>query len=286
MMRWLHILLQLTKFKISLFAAFSTATGFILARQGLSKEIIPAVMGVFFLAGGACALNQYQEREPDRLMERTRNRPIPSGRLPSSAALKIALALLLTGALILCFGTNGKALALGISAVFLYNGIYTPLKRKTAFAVIPGGLIGAISPVLGWVSEGKPLLSPPIMAIAFLFFIWQVPHFWLLLLNSEGDYEKAGFPTLTRIFAPSQLRRVTFIWIFGTAVACVLTPLFGIVESQAVYSGLFVAACWLVWRAFGLLRTRAADFSLQLTFNAINSYILLVMILVVLKSLT
>jgi protoheme IX farnesyltransferase len=283
--RWLHILLQLTKFKISLFAALSTATGFILANQGLSYEIIPAVTGVFLLAGGACGLNQYQEREPDRLMERTQNRPIPSGRLSSSAAMKIALILLFTGALILCFGPNRSALVLGLSAVFLYNGVYTPLKKRTAFAVIPGGLIGAIPPVVGWVSDGKPLLSPPIMAIAFLFFIWQVPHFWLLLLNSERDYEMAGFPTLTRIFTPVQLRRITFVWVFGTAVAAVVTPLFVIMESQVVYGGLFASACWLVWKAFGLLKARPADLSPQLTFNAINSYILVVMVLLVLKSL-
>jgi len=281
----LTIFLQLTKFRISLFAALSAATGFILAHQGLSKEILPSVMGVFLLAGGACALNQYQEREFDRLMERTRRRPVPSGSLSSSAALKIALALLFTGAMILWFGTNWRALALGVSAVFLYNGIYTPLKRKNAFAVIPGGLIGAIPPVVGWVSEGSPLLRPPILVIAFLFFIWQVPHFWLLLLDSETDYEKAGFPTLTRIFPPVQLRRITFIWIFGTAVTCMLTPLFGIVESKAVHGGLLVAAFWLVRKAFGLLKARNADSSLQLTFKAINSYILWVMVLVVLKSL-
>jgi len=273
MIRCLTILLQLTKFRISLFAALSAATGFILAHQGLSKEILPSVMGVFLLAGGACALNQYQEREFDRLMERTRRRPIPSGSLSSSAALRIALALLFTGAMILWFGTNWRALALGVSAVFLYNGIYTPLKRKNAFAVIPGGLIGAIPPVVGWVSEGSPLLRPPILVIAFLFFIWQVPHFWLLLLNSE------------RIIAPVQLRRITFIWIFGTAVTCMLTPLFGIVESKAVHGGLLVAAFWLVWKAFGLLKAPNADSSLQLTFKAINSYILWVMVLVVLKSL-
>jgi protoheme IX farnesyltransferase len=282
---WVNIILELTKFRIGLFAALSTFAGFILAKQGLSSEILAPISGVFLLASGSCALNQYQERFRDRLMERTRRRPIPSQRLNAATALKIAFLLLFLGAFTLLRGSNGIAFALGILALFWYNGLYTFLKRKTAFAVIPGALVGAIPPMVGWVHGGGRPFDPQILAVAFFFFIWQIPHFWLLLLNFGEDYEKAGFPSLTRIFTPAQLRRITFTWVFATAVACLVIPLFRLVTSQAVRVGFLIAAFWLVWKAFTLLRSPPPEFSLRPTFNSINAYVLLVMLLLTLEHL-
>lgn len=284
-MKWIRILFELTKFKISAFATLSTSVGFILARQGISKEMLVPITGIFLLACGSCTLNQYQERENDQWMERTQKRPLPSRRVHPVTALKISLWCLLGGASILMAGTNWVALGLGAFAVFWYNGIYTPLKRKTAFAAIPGALIGTIPPVLGWVSGGGHLLDPQILAIALFFFIWQIPHFWLLLLDFGKDYEKAGFPSLTRIFNPGQLRRILFSWVFATGVSCVILPLFGIVESYYIQTGFFLAAIWLVWKAFKLLRNHQSEFSLRLTFNSINAYVLLVMFLLTMDHL-
>jgi len=285
MKHWVKITLELTKFRIALFAAFSTSAGFILARQGFSSDMMTAVLGVFFLACGSCALNQYQERHTDRLMERTRGRPIPSQKLDPATALKIAFFLLFLGALTLLKGSNGIALGLGVLAIFWYNGLYTFLKRKTAFAVIPGALVGAIPPLLGWVHGGGRPFDPQILALAFFFFIWQIPHFWLLLLNFGRDYEKAGFPSLTRIFTPAQLRRITFTWVFATAVACLMIPLFGLVNFYVVQVSFLIAGIWLVWKALMLLRSCHSEFSLRLTFNAINAYVLLVMFLLTLDHL-
>lgn len=208
MVRWINILLELTKFRISLFSTLSTFAGFILARRGLSSDVIFPILGVFLLASGSCALNQYQERQNDHLMERTKGRPIPSKKLSPSTALKISIGLLLFGSIILYVGAHWSVLGLGLFAMFWYNGVYTSLKRKSPFAAIPGALIGAIPPLIGWVSgKGHLSLDPQILAISFFFFIWQVPHFWLLLLNSGRDYEKAGLPSLTRIFSSAQIGR-------------------------------------------------------------------------------
>jgi len=285
MKKWIAIILELTKFRIALFAAFSTSAGFILAKQGFSNAMMTAVLGVFFLACGSCALNEYQERHTDRLMERTRGRPIPSQRLNAATALKIAVFLLSLGAMVLLKDANGIVLGLGVLAIFWYNGLYTFLKRKTAFAVIPGALVGAIPPLLGWVHGGGRPFDPQILALAFFFFIWQIPHFWLLLLNYGRDYEKAGFPSLTRIFTPAQLRRITFTWVFATAVACLMIPLFGLVSFYAVQVSFLIAGIWLVWKALMLLRSCHSEFSLRLTFNAINAYVLLVMFLLTLDHL-
>jgi len=286
MLKWINILLELTKFRISLFSTLSTFTGFILARQGLSGDVIFPLLGVFLLASGSCALNQYQERKNDQLMERTKGRPIPSKKLSPSTALKISIGLLLSGSILLYVGAHGSALVLGLFAMFWYNGVYTPLKRKSPFAAIPGALIGAIPPLIGWVS-GKGLFSldPQILAISFFFFIWQVPHFWLLLLNSGRDYEKAGLPSLTKIFSSAQLRRITFMWIFATAAACMIIPLFGIVESHVIHGSLFLVAFWLMWKSLKLLSGHPHPSSSQFIFKTINSYAVLVIILITLDHL-
>jgi protoheme IX farnesyltransferase len=286
MLKWINILLELTKFRISLFSTLSTFTGFILARQGLSGDVIFPLLGVFLLASGSCALNQYQERKNDQLMERTKGRPIPSKKLSPSTALKISIGLLLFGSILLYVGAHWSALVLGLFAMFWYNGVYTPLKRKSPFAAIPGALIGAIPPLIGWVS-GKGLFSldPQILAISFFFFIWQVPHFWLLLLNSGRDYEKAGLPSLTKIFSLAQLRRITFIWIFATAAACMIIPLFGIVESHVIHGSLFLVAFWLMWKSLKLLTGHPHPSSSQFIFKTINSYAVLVIILLTLDHL-
>ena len=286
MLKWINILLELTKFRISLFSTLSTFTGFILARQGLSGDVIFPLLGVFLLASGSCALNQYQERKNDQLMERTKGRPIPSKKLSPSTALKISIGLLLSGSILLYVGAHGSALVLGLFAMFWYNGVYTPLKRKSPFAAIPGALIGAIPPLIGWVS-GKGLFSldPQILAISFFFFIWQVPHFWLLLLNSGRDYEKAGLPSLTKVFSSAQLRRITFMWIFATAAACMIIPLFGIVESHVIHGSLFLVAFWLMWKSLKLLSGHPHPSSSQFIFKTINSYAVLVIILITLDHL-
>jgi protoheme IX farnesyltransferase len=279
------MILELTKFKVSLFAAFSVSVGFVLARQGISREIILPVIGVFFLGCGSCALNQYQEREVDQLMARTQGRPIPSMKLLPSVALRTSLFLLFLGAFFILLQKNWIALGLGVFVLIWYNGFYTPLKRKTAFATVPGALIGAVPPVLGWVSGGGHPFDPSILAVAFFFFIWQIPHFWLLLLNFGKDYEKAGFPSLTKIFMPVQLRRITFTWVFATAVACLMIPLFGLVNFYGIRVGFLVAGFWLIWKAFMLLKSHHSEFSPRPTFNSINVYVLLVMFLLTLDHL-
>jgi heme o synthase len=286
MIHWLKILLHLTKFRISLFAALSTSAGFILSHRGLSGEILPPVLGVFSLACGACALNQYQERRSDRVMERTRRRPLPAGRLCPPTVLKLSFSLVLLGLLILSLGTNWKALGIGISALILYNGVYTPLKKKTAFAALPGALIGAIPPVLGWISDVKDGTAPQIVATALFFFIWQIPHFWLLFLSSGSEYERAGFPALTRIFSSAQVGRITFVWLFGTAVTCLLIPLFARIDSYLIYGGLLVAGGWLVWRGSGLLRPGLRGSRLQTAFSSVNLYAFFVVTLLILGCLS
>lgn len=276
--QWGKIVVELSKIRISQLVAMSTLLGYVLATGKLSLYMFIPTLGTFLLSCGSAALNQYQEREYDRLMDRTRFRPISSGRITPAEGLFISLSLVAAGSLILGLGANAVALVLGWLNVFWYNGVYTPLKRITPFAVIPGSLIGAIPPAIGWVSGGKSLLDPQILAIGFFFFIWQVPHFWLLLLNFGKDYEKAGFPSLTEKFSHEQLARITYLWIIATAMACLLIPLFGVGNSYILYLILFLSAGWLVWNSRTLLHKPLNNFSFRPVFISINIYILVVML--------
>ena len=285
MIKQINILLELTKYRISLFSTLSAGAGFMLAKQGMTAGILVPVFGVLFLACGSCALNQYQERKLDKLMDRTRNRPLPSGKLSPGICLLVSMSSMLTGATILAYGADLTALGLGIFAVLWYNGVYTFLKQRTAFAAIPGALIGAIPPALGWVSGGGSLTDPRIWVVGCFFFIWQVPHFWLLLLNFGKDYENGGLPSLTRIFTSAQIRRMTFVWVFATAVISVIVPLFGVVKSQTVIWSLFAAGFWLVLKTSGILRANNRGSRFPLNFKIINTYVLVVMFLFTLDKL-
>jgi protoheme IX farnesyltransferase len=273
---WFAIFLDLAKIKITLLATLTTAIGYLLATAKITIHMLVPTTAVFLLACGSCALNQYQDREIDQLMERTRSRPIPSGRLNPEAALRISMGLIFSGSLILFYGMEFLALTLGLFAVLWYNLVYTPLKLKTAFAAVPGALVGAIPPVLGWVTGGGSMLDPRIWGVALFFFIWQVPHFWLLLLDFSKDYEKAGLPSITRIFSTEQIKRIVFIWLLSTGVSSLIIPLFGFFNSPFLYLFSAVAAVWLFWNAIIFLRTHSDDASLRAIFIKLNIYAILV----------
>ena len=134
------------------------------------------------------------------------------------------------------------------------SDLYTPLKRVSAFAVVPGSLIGALPPAIGWTAAGGSVADPSVLALAFVFFIWQVPHFWLLVgLHAEG-YEEAGYPTLVSVFGRPRLSRLTFTWTCGTAAACGLLPMFRVLVSWPAEVMLGLGAVWLIAGSLPLLR--------------------------------
>jgi protoheme IX farnesyltransferase len=275
---------ELLKLRISVVSTLSAVTGFAAAAHGFSWAMAHACLGVFLFACGASALNEVQEAKLDALMERTKGRPIPSGRISAGAALAVAVAVSAAGFGVLWLFSGLTPALLGVAALAWYNGAYTYLKRVTAFAVVPGSVIGAITPAMGWTAAGGSLFDPRLGALCFFFFIWQVPHFWLLLFRLGKDYEKAGFPTMTQVFSLEQLGRLTFIWMVATAASCLLIPIFGL--SASPYVGLLMAASggWLCVVAAKLLKAQQALPSLRHAFRDINIFALLVMLLVTLDA--
>ena len=272
----LSIFLALTKIRISLLATLTTAAGYILATGTITLQMLVTSAASFLLACGSCGLNQYQEREVDQCMDRTKSRPIPSGRLNPEAALWISIGLILLGSLILFFGAGDLALALGLFAVLWYNLIYTPLKQKTAFAAVPGALVGAIPPVLGWTAGGGEILDPRIAGLALFFFIWQIPHFWLLLLDVSKDYENVKLPSITKVFSQGQIKRIVFAWLLSTGVSSLILPFFGFLNSSFFYFLFAAAASWLFWNAVVLLRSDGDQGLWRVSFMKLNVYAILV----------
>lgn len=276
---------ELSKLRITIFVTITTSFGFIAYNGIIFPDILYATLGTLLLACGSAAFNHFQERNIDILMDRTKNRPIPSGKISANQAFLSALLLVTIGTVILLLGTNIVAASLGLLNLFWYNIIYTPLKRKTALAIIPGSLVGAIPPAIGWAAAGGSLLAPQILILAFFFFIWQIPHFWLLLLVLDKDYQKAGLPTLTKMFSHEQLTRITFIWIVATIVTGLMIPLFGIVQLNWIIYAMFFAGVILTWKATNLLRDNIASTNYRFAFNSINIFVLFIVISVSLDKL-
>jgi heme o synthase len=282
--RW-HVIADLTKIRIATLSTLSAATGYVVFCHAWNRGVLTSSLGVLFLAMGACAMNQYQDRALDARMTRTRHRPIPSGVICPATALVLAAILVGAGFLILWLAHNFASAAIGLSAVVWYNGIYTYLKRAWAFAVVPGALIGAMPPAVGWAAAGGAPFDARVFALCFFFFIWQVPHFWLLLFAFGNDYEKAGLPSLTKIFSLRQLAGLTFIWMLTTFAATLLFWIYGLTRSPWVNLGLILSGSWLAWQAVIFSKRYTQQRYFRPAFLAINIYALLVMTLLVADSL-
>jgi len=272
------MLASLTRVRIAALVSLTTVAGWVLGAGALSRGLLWCVVGTFLLAAGASALNQVQERRQDALMQRTRGRPIPSGRISVAAALGVSFSLLAAGGAFLTWAGGLAALGLGAFALLWYNGVYTHLKRRTRFAAVPGALIGAVPPAIGCVAAGGDLGAPPMLAVMFFMFIWQVPHFWLLLLLYPRDYERAGWRDLQSLFSPPQLSRVTAVWTFAAATAALLFPLFGAVRLWPTVAVLVAAATWLCAGAAGLLCGTGDGPRVRRVFAQINLFALVALL--------
>jgi len=272
----IKIYADLCRIPLSLFAAASAATGYALGPHPSAAQAFATTASVALLACGSSALNQFQERDLDARMARTRSRPLPSGKITPRHALWVSITLLTSGLFILGASSTLQTAALGLMAIGLYNGLYTFLKKKTALAFLPGAIVGMIPPAIGWTAAGGSLLDPRLAVISLLFFLWQIPHVWLLLLQYGEEYEQAGLPSLARWLNSDQISRLAFTWITAIAAASLALPLVTRANALATYAALIPAAAWLAFSGFKLLGV-APGLAAQAVFRRVNAYILLVM---------
>ncbi len=275
----LNIILTLSRIKVSLAVTFTAITGYLIYLGSFHLQLLLLGLGVFILASGASALNQCQEKDHDAKMDRTQHRPLPSKKIGIKQALTISIILIITGLVILYFFSGSTCALLGLFNIIWYNLFYTKLKRVTPFAVVPGSLTGAIPVLMGWCTAGGFMLDSRIMIVAFFLFIWQVPHFWFLLLKYGDEYEAAGFPSINKVVSPKILSRIIFLWILASAMTTLMFPLFHVITSPALYLLIFLFNIWLIVLFSRLTFNIRLSLNFNKAFNAINLFMLLFMIL-------
>jgi heme o synthase len=277
--------LELTKFRISSVSTLTAAMGFVAYGRHVTLGLFSAVTGTLLLAMASSTLNEVQESEIDARMQRTRHRPVPSGFVSVRAASFAALLMAALGAIILYVTRGTVPTLLGLLAMVWYNGIYTPLKRMTAFAVVPGSVIGALPPAIGWTAAGGALDQPALLSLCFVFFLWQVPHFWLLALRHQEDYARAGLPTLGNFFTSTQIFRLIFTWTSASVAASTLLMLFQAVTGVVGTVIIVASGAWLIWRFTWMLRRSQDRRRIFVSFMDINRYALALMLAVAFDSL-
>lgn len=187
---------ELLKFRLSLLVSFSCAFGYVLASDKINWGVLLMLfIGGFLVSGASIVVNQILEKDLDKLMSRTKHRPLPTERLTVNEAISFCVICLALGVTILLAYTNLLTTLLSIVSMILYSFVYTPLKRVGPIAVLVGAVPGALPPLLGW-TAATGSISYEAMIIFGLQFIWQFPHFWAIAWVADDDYKKAGFKLL------------------------------------------------------------------------------------------
>ncbi len=191
-------LVELVKARLTLLVLLTTAVGFYLGAEGPINfaALLHAVFGTAAAAAGAAALNQWWEYKLDAMMQRTRSRPVPAGRMRPQAAVVFGTALSIFGVAYLAFVCNALSAALAAITIIIYIFAYTPLKRISTFNTALGAVPGALPPMIGWAAARGTLNAGAWMLFAILFF-WQLPHFFAIAWMYRDDYARAGFQMIS-----------------------------------------------------------------------------------------
>lgn len=259
---------QLMKLRLAYLVVFSALTGYFFAvgvQEMQWMQMLWLVLGGFLVTGSSNAFNQVIERDLDKLMNRTGDRPIPDGRMEPVEALIVATLSGFVGLLMLWFGLNPLSGILGALALFLYVAAYTPLKRVGPVAVFVGAFPGAIPPMLGYVAAtGEFGLIPGVLFATQ--FIWQFPHFWAIAWKANDDYAKAGFKLLPTMGGKN---KTSAMYILLYSVFLIPISMFPVVFTGLdwVRSILVVLlGVGFLWFAWKLYRQRSDEAALKLMF--------------------
>jgi heme o synthase len=251
---------SLARATLSLFVTYSALSSYLYFKHVLSPEAIFLCAGVFFLSCAASALNQVQERQCDGLMERTRNRPLPANRLAPWQAVMFSIVTGSLGLGMLLLGTNPIAAILGSVAILVYNGIYTPMKKKTSLTLFPGAIAGAL-PVLIGCAAAIGSINVRAIYIALFVFLWQMPHFLLLLYRYKEDYTRAGISMLLSNVSSQRLKIIICIWILAASGVTSLFSLIGIIRSMPLLAIIAALNIYLIIEVYRSLRRKEEIFS-------------------------
>lgn len=159
-------------------------------------------------------------------MRRTRVRPLPSGTVRPQAALLFATGCFASGIGLYAYAAGWPLVVTGLTVVFIYNGLYTPLKPVTSLSLLLGGIAGALPPMVGWLAVGGSPTAPPAAAFCTALYLWQVPHFWSIADQHREDYRAAGLAMPSDGLPSESLSRIRTLWMAATLVALALAVVF------------------------------------------------------------
>ena len=196
----LGLYLELSKARLASMVVFSTVAGYLLSARGASRldDLIWTALGTTLAAFGANIFNQIMETDLDAKMERTRNRPLPSGRLPRSRAHVYGWVSSIAGVVLLGALLNLLTAGLALATILLYTLVYTPMKTRTSTNTLVGAIVGAVPPVIGWTAASGRIEIGALVLFGILF-TWQVPHFLALAWMYREDYARGGFKMLPAV---------------------------------------------------------------------------------------
>jgi heme o synthase len=276
--------IKLTKPLVSLAISFTTFVGFVMASREVCSNLYYATLGVLLMGMGASALNQVIERKTDALMERTKNRPVASGRVSVPAAVLIGTLLLLVG-FVMLFAINAWGALLGLFNALWYLFIYTPLKRISVWALLAGTITGAIPLVIGFIATNTEQALGKALFLSLFLVLWQVAHF-LLLVNRYGkEYEKAGLASLSKNWNASTIVRVTLIWIVASGISISLIPFFGVTNTMLMGNLLFTLSAVTVLFALLLLMVNSEMYNDRWALLLVNLTQVILMVIIVIDAL-
>ena len=279
---WVKNFTEITKLRLSVSVVFSSVAGYLLGAAEVDFMILLLLcIGGYCMVGASNVYNQIMERDLDSLMDRTKNRPIPAGRMSIAAALSIAVILTIVGITVL-YSINPQTAMFGAISIFIYVFLYTPLKTKTPLSVFVGAFPGAIPFMLGWVAATNDFGIEPGTLFMIQFF-WQFPHFWAIGWFLFDDYKKGGFFML-----PTGKRdRTTAVQVVFYSVCTVLSSLIPAFEvtgafyitpiSAVIIGGLGI---WFVYYGLRLYKQKTDTSAKQLMLVSV-SYITLLQIIYV-----
>jgi protoheme IX farnesyltransferase len=260
--------LEMLKPRLSGLVAFSCAFGFILASPVINWVHLAVVyLGGFLVSGASVIINQILEKDLDKLMTRTQNRPLPTGRISVNEAIYLSIVCFGAGITLLFSYTNVLTVSLSILSMLLYSFVYTPLKRVGSIAVFVGAIPGALPPLLGW-TAATGTISHEALIIFGIQFIWQFPHFWAIAWVADDDYKRAGFKLL-----PGGGQRD-----FNTAIQIIIYTLFliplGLLPAKfgitGINSAIVATVCGVLFLAqtFYLLKSENREAALRIMFGS------------------
>jgi heme o synthase len=267
---------ELAKPRLNLLVVVTSAGGFYLGAGGTPSlfPLMAASVGTALVAGGASALNQVYERDTDALMDRTRSRPLPAGRVAPEDARAFGLALSALGLGILGSASNALAALLALATLIVYLAVYTPLKRHSPMATLVGAVPGALPPLIGW-TAGRGAATLEGWVLFAIVFLWQIPHFMAISWIYRDDYRKARFPMLS-VLEPDGRRTGLQAVIYAAALLpASLAPTAVGLDGLAYFWIALVFGAALLWVAARFASTRS-DASARLLFFGSITYLPLV----------